>query len=30
VSMLVERVDSNNFRLVNRGFHWVQEFPYNR
>jgi uncharacterized membrane protein YphA (DoxX/SURF4 family) len=23
-------VDRNSFLLVNRGFHWVQEFPFNR
>jgi hypothetical protein len=30
VHMLLERVDTNTFTLLNRGFHWVQEFPYNR
>jgi hypothetical protein len=23
-------VDRNSFLLVNRGFHWIQEFPFNR
>jgi hypothetical protein len=22
--------DRNNFLLVTRGFHWVQEYPFNR
>ena len=22
--------DRNKFLLVNRGFHWIQEYPYNR
>jgi len=22
--------DRNQFLLVNRGFHWIQEYPYNR
>jgi hypothetical protein len=26
----LKRFDENKFRLVNRGFHWVNEFPYNR
>jgi hypothetical protein len=26
----MKRYDENNFKLVNRGFHWVNEFPYNR
>lgn len=26
----MKRFDENNFRLVNRGFHWVNETPYNR
>jgi hypothetical protein len=24
------RFDENNFRLVNRGYHWINEYPYNR
>lgn len=23
-------VDRNSFLLVSRGFHWIQEFPFNR
>jgi hypothetical protein len=30
VHMVLERVDTNTFTLLNRGFHWVQEVPYNR
>jgi uncharacterized membrane protein len=26
----LKRYDENKFRLVNRGFHWVNEFPFNR
>lgn len=26
----VRQVDEPNFLLVNRGFHWIQEFPFNR
>jgi hypothetical protein len=29
VRMLLERVDTDTFTLVNRGFHWMQEAPYN-
>jgi hypothetical protein len=29
VRMSLERLDTNTFTLVNRGFHWVQEYPYN-
>jgi hypothetical protein len=28
VTMSLERVDPNSFTLRNRGFHWVQEYPY--
>lgn len=24
------RTDENNFLLMNRGFHWINEYPYNR
>jgi hypothetical protein len=24
------RIDTSEFRLVSRGFHWINEFPYNR
>lgn len=30
VSLHLSRVDPNEFTLRNRGFHWVQEFPYMR
>ncbi len=30
VQIRMKRFDENNFRLVNRGFHWVNEFPFNR
>ena len=26
----LKRFDENRFRLVNRGFHWVNEYPFNR
>ncbi len=26
----MKRFDVNNFVLVNRGFHWINEFPFNR
>ena len=31
-SVIIEmrKYDLNNFRLVNRGFHWVNEYPFNR
>jgi hypothetical protein len=28
VTKSLERVDLNSFTLRNRGFHWVQEYPY--
>ncbi len=30
VQMKFKKFDINKFRLVNRGFHWVNEYPYNR
>jgi hypothetical protein len=30
VFIKLKRFDANHFRLVNRGFHWVNEYPYNR
>jgi hypothetical protein len=30
VRMEMSLVDRNSFLLVNRGFHWVQEYPFNR
>jgi len=26
----LKRYDERNFRLMNRGFHWINEYPYNR
>ena len=26
----LKRYDENNFRLMSRGFHWINEYPYNR
>ena len=30
VHMQLKLVDRNKFVLVSRGFHWIQEYPYNR
>ena len=30
IHMQLQLVDRNSFTLVNRGFHWVQEVPFNR
>jgi hypothetical protein len=30
VQMQLTRLDEKKFLLLNRGFHWVQEYPYNR
>lgn len=30
VSVRLRRVDESKFLLVNRGFHWISEFPFNR
>ena len=30
VYMRFRKYDTKNFRLINRGFHWVNEYPYNR
>ncbi len=30
VHMQLQVVDPNQFNLLNRGFHWVQEYPFNR
>jgi hypothetical protein len=30
MQMRATLVDRNNFLLVSRGFHWVQEYPFNR
>ncbi|HUO14080.1 MAG TPA: DoxX family protein [Verrucomicrobiae bacterium] len=30
VQMQLKQMDRNQFRLVSRGFHWIQEYPFNR
>jgi hypothetical protein len=30
VRMQMHLVDRNSFPLINRGFHWIQEYPFNR
>jgi uncharacterized membrane protein YphA (DoxX/SURF4 family) len=30
VYMRFKKYDLKNFRLMNRGFHWINEYPYNR
>ena len=30
VVIQMNKYDLNNFRLINRGFHWVNEYPFNR
>jgi len=30
IHMRLELVDRNKFLLISRGFHWIQEYPYNR
>ncbi len=30
VHLQMSSIDRNSFLLVNRGFHWVQEYPFNR
>jgi hypothetical protein len=30
VNIRLKRLDVNSFRLVSRGFHWINEYPYNR
>ncbi|HMD22422.1 MAG TPA: hypothetical protein VKH40_19005, partial [Alloacidobacterium sp.] len=30
IHMQLKLVDRNKFLLVNRGFHWIQEYPFNR
>jgi hypothetical protein len=30
IKVEMKRYDEKNFRLVKRGFHWINEFPYNR
>jgi hypothetical protein len=28
--MQLQLVDLTKFLLINRGFHWIQEYPFNR
>lgn len=30
VEIRLERMDERKFRLVNRSFHWIQDYPVNR
>jgi hypothetical protein len=30
IHMQLRLVDRSKFRLVSRGFHWIQEYPFNR
>jgi hypothetical protein len=30
IRVQIRKIDSSNFLLVNRGFHWINEIPYNR
>ena len=30
VHMQLQLLDRNKLLLVNRGFHWIQEYPFNR
>ncbi len=30
IRLVYRKYDINRFRLVNRGFHWINEFPFNR
>ena len=30
LSVTMRRVDESEFRLINRGFHWINEAPFNR
>ncbi|MCC5908660.1 MAG: hypothetical protein JJU13_20755 [Balneolaceae bacterium] len=30
ISVQLTKFDTNNFRLLSRGFNWINEFPYNR
>jgi hypothetical protein len=29
VHIVLKKYGKNNFRLINRGFHWINEYPYN-
>jgi hypothetical protein len=30
LNITLKKYDPNNFRLLNRGFHWINESPYNK
>ena len=30
LSIHLKKFDAQNFLLMNRGFHWINEFPFNR
>ncbi|MEP6748136.1 MAG: hypothetical protein ABJB86_10445 [Bacteroidota bacterium] len=30
VYIVMQKIDLNQMRLINRGFHWINEYPYNR
>jgi hypothetical protein len=30
VTIQMKKYDLNNFRLISRGFHWINEYPFNR
>jgi len=30
IHMQLQLVDLSTFLLINRGFHWIQEYPFNR
>lgn len=30
ISIKMRKIDEKKFRLISRGFHWINEFPYNR
>jgi hypothetical protein len=30
LNITLKKYDLNNFRLLNRGFHWINESPYNK
>ncbi len=30
IHMQLKLVDTHKFQLVSRGFHWIQEYPFNR
>lgn len=30
VRAVLRRVEESKFQLIDRGFHWINEYPYNR